>query len=279
MYRFPCLFFVLWALACKAEPASEMMMRSEEKNDAPLSTVKEAVKDADIQTAGIPRERMIIRTAELSIEVRSHDETLSGLQRIARESGGFISHTTTELVYSTVKQTHVTLRIPSSGFDTVIVRLRGMSDKIEHESIQGQDVTEEFVDIDARLSNKRAEEEQLLLILKRSGSVSDILEVQRELFRVREEIERTEGRQRYLKDQISMATIGIRFHEPYPAAISRHGGFWATLGQGFEDGFYGFANVLGGTITVLIAGSPIFAVFAVGIWLLMRALRRRKVKS
>lgn len=267
---------MLWALACKSESALEPMA---EKNYAPLSTVEDAAKDADIRGAGIPRERMIIRTAELSIEVRSHDETLSGLQRIARESGGFISHTTTELVYNTVKQTHVTLRIPSSGFDTVIVRLRGMSDKIEHESIQGQDVTEEFVDIDARLSNKRAEEEQLLLILKRSGSVSDILEVQRELFRVREEIERTEGRQRYLKDQISMATIGIRFHEPYPAAISRHGGFWATLGQGFEDGFYGFANVLGGTITVLIAGSPIFAVFAVGIWLLMRALRRRKVKS
>lgn len=276
MNRMMTLLLIL-GLGCKGESAMDQVALKKEY--APMSTGEEAMKDADVSTAGIPNERMIIRTAELAMEVDSHDETLAGLQRIARERNGFVSTTTTELVYNTVKRTHVTLRVPSSAFDTTLTQLHQMAGKIEHESIQGQDVTEEFVDIEARLSNKRAEEQQLLLILKRSGSVSDILEVQRELFRVREEIERTEGRQRYLKDQISLATIGIQFHEPYPAPISRHGGFWTTLGQGFEDGFYGFANVLGGTITVLIAGSPVFVLIALAVWLIVKAVRRRKIKS
>ncbi|HNE85355.1 MAG TPA: DUF4349 domain-containing protein, partial [bacterium] len=148
--------------------------------------------------------------------------------------------------------------------------------KAEKESVEGQDITEEFYDLEARLRNKRLEEEQVQAILRRAGTISDVLEVQRELNRIREEIERAEGRKQLLSDRVKYSTINIQMHEAYPVTVSANGGFWATIAEGFADGFKGFANVLSGTITVLIAGTPVFIVFSLVIRFIFLRLRRQR---
>ncbi len=272
---------LLFTCGCKGDSGLEPSLEIATKSYAPRAIQKENADTKDDASGGqdgrdVTPVRMIIQTGDLAMEVQSHDVTLQAVQTITRSMGGYVTNTSTELAYHNVKKTHATVRVPSVTFDSAMVRFRNLAITVERESIQGQDVTEEFVDTEARLANKRAEEKQLLIILQRTGSVRDLLEVQRELFRVREEIERFEGRRKYLQSQVDLATISIEFHEPYPAAISQHGGFWSTLGQGFENGFYGFANVLSGTITFLIAGLPVFVILYLVVWGLIRIIRRRK---
>jgi hypothetical protein len=129
---------------------------------------------------------------------------------------------------------------------------------VESENVQGNDVTEEFYDLTARLENKKKAEKRYQEILSSARTTKDILEVEQALASVREEIERFEGRKRFLSDQVAMSTINVILHEPYPLMAAGNGGFLAKMRRGFELGIAGFADVLSACITLLIAGIPVF---------------------
>lgn len=228
----------------------------------------------DVRPVSAIRARMVIKTAELGFEVESYDDATAQIQKWMEAWNGFVSHSTTEIPYENVKSGTWILRIPSDRFETALSELKKLASKLERESIGGQDVTEEFYDLEARLQNKLLEEKQVRDILKRAGTIHDVLEVQRELSTIRETIDRFEGRKKYLIDQAGLSTITVNLHERYPVAVSASGGFWATIGNGFREGFRGFANVLSGTITFLIAGIPVFVLLGLCIWLFVRFIRR-----
>lgn len=275
------LFLFTMMPACRGEasfdknteaPVVEEAMEQERDGSQPGNPLKkDSKKDEEIPTV-----RMIIKTGALSIVVDKHDSANAGLQQMAVRLGGYVTSTSTDLAYAGLKRTTMTIRVPAQHFDEAMGACRTFSAKIESESVEGTDVTEEFVDTEARLSNKKAEEKQLLTILQRTGSVTELLEVQRELFRVREEIERHEGRRKFLLAQVSMATITVTFHEDFPIEVSGRGGFWATVGSGFETGFVGFANVLAGVIAFLIGGIPVFILIFLITWLILRHFRKQK---
>lgn len=234
---------------------------------------------AVVKASSILRTRMVIKTGELAIEVEKYDDGAAELQKFVEQWGGFVSSSTTEIPFENVRTGIWVLRMPSEKFELALSEIKKLARKLEKESVEGQDVTEEFYDLEARLQNKLLEEKQVRDILRRAGTIHDVLEVQRELSNIREQIERFEGRKKFLMDQTGLSTITVRLHEAYPIAVSSSGGFWATIGSGFSNGFRGFANVLGGTITFLIAGLPVFALIAVILWLLMRAFRRIRAKK
>lgn len=115
--------------------------------------------------------------------------------------------------------------------------------------------------------------------MKSTKSVKDILEVEQALTNVREEIERLEGRKRYLSDQAAMSTITINLHEPYPLMAQGSGSFMAQVKRGFERGVQGFAEVTSACITFVIAGLPVFVLGFVMIWLLRKLFRRSKKRQ
>jgi hypothetical protein len=102
------------------------------------------------------------------------------------------------------------------------------------------------------------------------------LEVEQALTNVREEIERMEGRKRYLQDQVALSTITINLHEPYPLMASGQYGFFAKMRRGIENGVSGFTDVLSAGITLLIAGMPIFLLLFILIWAVRKYRRRYK---
>jgi hypothetical protein len=115
------------------------------------------------------------------------------------------------------------LRIPSNRFDEAVNGLSPIG-KVESVSVSVQDVGEEYVDVQARVANARRLEQRLVeLLANRTGKLSDVLTVERELARVREEIERYEGRMRYLRSRASVSTLSIAIHEPYPIVAERPG--------------------------------------------------------
>ncbi len=223
-----------------------------------------------------PIGRLVIKTATISCEVTNYDEALGQIQKIVAQFGGYIIFSTTQVHENNVKSGSVSLRIDAKHFDTALQEIKKSARKVETESIQGNDVTEEFYDLTARLENKRKAEKRYQEILASAKTTKDILEVEQALTNVREEIERMEGRKRYLEDQIALSTITINLHEPYPLMASGRYGFLAQMRRGIENGVSGFSEVLSACITFAIAGIPLFVLLFILIWAFRRYRRKSK---
>ncbi len=236
-------------------------------------------KSEEIKSSNETKTRMIIKNGDLTIEIEKYDESMVQVQKITESLGGFISDSRMEIHYSGVKSGNIEIRVPSEKFETAMIEYKKLAKKVEAEGAKGTDVTEEFFDLEARLINKKKAEARMQEILKAAKTVREILEVERELTGIREDIERFEGRRRFLADQASLSTIRLTMHEPYPVSISSSGGFWATIGDGFVKGFKGFAVILSGTIAFLIAGLPVFALIFLIVYLIIHAIRRARRKK
>lgn len=225
------------------------------------------------------QERMVIKTATLRGEVEKYDPWMGQVKELIVRYRGYIVHTSTRRDYDEMLSGQTTIRVPQDKFDNLLADLKKNLRKIEGEEISGQDITEEFFDLAARLENQKRSEERLREILRSAKSVQDVLQVEQELTRVRENIERMEGRKKYLQDQVGYSTITVEWHEPYPLVAGRQGrGFWGMILRGFEEGIEGFAGALSGLITFLIAGFPIYGFIILVIWLAVWATRRGFLK-
>ncbi len=157
--------------------------------------------------------RYLIWEGEIRLECEDVREAISQLRLIAKEMGGYVSAISEET--SERRSATVTLRIPAPRFEEAMKRIEKLG-KVLSKEANAQDVTEEFVDLEARLRNFRRMEERLLALLSRAGKVRELLEVEKELGRVRGEIERIEGRLRYLKHRVEFATLTVELIEASP---------------------------------------------------------------
>ncbi len=240
------------------------------------SSGKQAV---EIKSPSEIKNRMIIKNGDLTMEIEKYDECMVKLQKVTDSLGGFISDSKMDIPYSGVKRGNIEIRVPSDKFETAMIEFKNLAKKVEVEGVKGTDVSEEFFDLEARLVNKKKAEARMQEILKAAKNVREIMEVERELTGIREDIERFEGRKRYLADQASLSTIRVTMHEPYPVSVSSSGGFWATIGDGFVHGVKGFAVILSGTIAFLIAGIPVFALIFLIVYLIVRLVKRTRRKK
>lgn len=258
-------------------PPEQAIAASDEVRSAGI--INAAVLAPASQQSSLPAARIIIKNASLNFEVASYDVAFAQIQRLAEGAGGFITGSNAYLRDDKVKTGTVTLRVPATQFETLLAELKKFAEKVENENLSGNDITEEFYDLTARLENKKRAETRYQDILKSAKSVKDILEVEQALTNVREEIERLEGRKRYLSDQAAMSTITINLHEPYPLMAQGSGSFMAQVIRGFERGVQGFAEVTSACITFVIAGLPVFVLGFVMIWLLRKLFKRSKKKQ
>lgn len=156
-------------------------------------------------------ERKIIYNVAMHLIVKDTDEAFAGIQRLAKEMGGFVSESNVWRE-DTFRRGTITIRVPVGQLDDALAQLRALALDVESENIDSQDVTEEFVDLGARLTNERRTEAELLELLEsrsETGKTQDILEVHRELSNVRAQIEQIQGRMRYLENLSDMATVWI----------------------------------------------------------------------
>ena len=159
---------------------------------------------------------MLIRTGQAFIEVEQLDPAILKVRQLAAQVGGFIANSSITGGRDQIRQATFELKIPAGKYDETVGALERIG-KVETVSSSTQDVGEEFVDITARVTNARRLEERLIsLLANRTGRLDDVLRVERELARVREEIERYEGRLRYLSTRVATSTLTITIHEPGP---------------------------------------------------------------
>jgi hypothetical protein len=159
---------------------------------------------------------MIIRTGQASIEVDSLELAIRRISEIAIASGGYLANTSIQTGEHAPRTASLEVKLPADRYQGTFDRLAEVG-KVTSATTSAQDVGEEFVDVTARVANSRRLEERLInLLATRTGKLDDVLSVERELARVREEIERYEGRLRWLRTQVAMSTLTISAYEPGP---------------------------------------------------------------
>ena len=202
--------------------------------------------------------RKIIRNAELGLEAESPEETQKRISGIAESKNGFVvesQQTSSDVRLTTRDVVNMTIRVPAENFQSALDEIKQSAGRVISETVKGQDVTEEFIDIDAQMKAKKALEAQFMEIMKRANTVEDALDVQRQLAEVRGEIERIEGRLRFLENQSAMSTIKVRVQTP--AAISSNStGFTYRLTESFGEGVDIALNFLLGLVTLVIGALP-----------------------
>lgn len=210
-------------------------------------------------------ERKVISTATVSIEVVSAQAAINDITNITINSGGFISSSSINDIGSSRKSGFLTARVPQDKFYPAIEKIESLGTRKQRQ-VSGQDVTEEFIDLGARLDNFKKQEARLSDILKMAATVKDIIEVEHELERVRGEIESLTGRLNYLNQSVEMSTITVSVVEPSPIA-GEDWGISDTLGEaarGFIDSIKGLIIFTGFIIPILIyAGIMIMVVLGV----------------
>lgn len=190
---------------------------------------------------------MLIRSGRASIEVDSLEPMLESLQATARRLGGYFAGTTLRGGREEYREATVEVKVATERFDDLLLGLRSLG-RLETVQVTAEDVGEEFVDLTARVANARRLEDRLLeLVSTRTGRLKDIVELERELARVRQEIERYEGRLRYLRTRSAMSTLAVTLHEPPPIIGERPG----VLARAFEQAWRNFVGLLAAFIASL----------------------------
>jgi hypothetical protein len=213
---------------------------------------------------------MLIRTGRVTLRVDSLELAVAVVRRIAAGAGGYVassSQTTTEQVRGAV----IEIKVPAQRFDRLFEGLRAVG-KVEVATVTAEDVGEEYTDVAARMANARRLEARLLdLLTARTGRLQDVLEVERELARVREEIERYAGRLQYLRQHAAVSTITVELHEPGTVIGGRPGA--GAIGQAFLQAWRNVVWVVAFLIQALGAIIPLTLLAWLG-WLVWRWRRK-----
>lgn len=157
----------------------------------------------------ISPDRKVIQSASLSLVVSKAREAVEEIKNISKKWNGFVEYAN---IYETSDDRvagSIVIRVPGNRLEDAMRDIKGIAVKVTHENINAQDVTKQFVDLEARLKNFKAQEEQYLLILKRAEKIADIITVTQSLNGTRENIERLQAEMNYLSAQIEMATISV----------------------------------------------------------------------
>ena len=240
--------------------------------------------DSSGQTASqlpVGQERLIIRTADMSIIAADTEATLAEIAALADSSGGWVVSSNVYQSTDTAKTGYVQIRVPAEGFQSILDAIGGMAVEVTNLSTSGQDVTEEYVDLSARLGNLEATAARLRTFLDEARNVEEALSVSNELSRVEGEIEALKGRMQYLEQSAAYSSIAVNvtpdeLAQPIEVAGWQPGG---VARQAIEALINALQVVVNAAIWFILFALPILLVIAIPfvllIWLIRR-LRRRE---
>lgn len=268
------LVLLLLASACSAySPAPR------DKNDGSEDPTTDAPPNEYNQNPP----RQVIYEAWLDVSVADLDSSIVALSQRANSLGGFISESYRNN-NSDQPNARINFRIPQTKYLEFLQFAREQGDPGQ-ESVDSTDVTEEYLDLEARLANRQVHEERLLGLLAQTGSVEELLSVERELARVREDIEVIEGRLRYLGDRVALASVEISLRQK-PGETEVPGlkpmGIQETMRRSLRALIGSstlFLDVISYAFVILAALLPFALPTALVVFLILRLLRRSKSKS
>jgi hypothetical protein len=244
---------------------------------APVATRKPAGGGGGglAETVPNPSGPMIARTAQLQLTARDFDHIRARLDDILRRHGGYFGELTIASPTDTGRTLSGKLQVPAAQLDAVMSEIRPLG-HVDSESQNGEEVTAAFTDLEARLANSRHTEQRMVdLLRERTGKLSEVLEAERELGRVRGEIERMEAQRKGLLQRVDYATLTLTVNEEYKAQLHADGSVSTRFSNAAVDGFRGVEGSVVGVALFLLSDGPVLLLWAAVLFFPARFAWRR----
>ncbi|WP_051286941.1 DUF4349 domain-containing protein [Paenibacillus taiwanensis] len=300
-----CLWFALALLAagCSSSEGNELArLQSTADSSADSSAANSEVSSAEQETdsksieakgssagkglseAQAQTERKLIYKANLTMEVESYDKAKQQINNIIHLARGYIL--SFEDQYSEYERAGVyVMKVPADGFQSLLEHINKLPNLRFQRSYSATDVTEEYVDLSARLKARRVVESRLLGYMEKAVTSSDLLKFSNELDKVQEEIERIVGRMRYLNNNVSMSTIELRLYETIKidhtkAALTAP--FGERIGSTLSSSIYALTELCKNIVLFIVAVLPFLIVIILlllPVWWVVRIKRSRSESS
>ncbi len=218
-------------------------------------------------------DRKIVRTGSMTIEVTDIGKSQVDIGDIANRYQGYVVSSNLNADKDQPRG-FISFRVPADKFNDAMAKVRELAVKVNYENTNSQDVTEQYTDLKAQLSNYEATEAQYLELLKKADNVKDMLEVQRELSNVRGNIERIKGRMQYLERTSDTSLIEVTLTKSMPIGEST----WDISGvfKGAVDGLIAFGKVLLSVLIWLLVFSPVWIIVLVVIFVIRRRSKAKR---
>lgn len=216
---------------------------------------------------GVPGiEQKLIKTADVSIKVKTDtfEDAFDRAAAIAEASGGYVTSSSSSATDEKLRSGTLTIRVPSDQFTVTVDRLRKIGE-VQNVNVGSNDVTEEYVDLEARLKSLKSQEELLLGFMDKAKNVDESINVERRLSEIQQQIEQLTGRKNYLDNRIDYATISVYLFEPSIEETKLDWGFIEALRQSvaaFVRTLNGMIIVIGSLGPIIVIGLLVWAVIA-----------------
>jgi hypothetical protein len=239
---------------------------------APSAAVANASGVQPAGLAAMAAARKLIRTGQIALVVESYVKASDEVKRIAEANGGYLAEAQAQRGAQDRRHGSLTIRVDAARFDQAVAAIRALGD-VRTENVGTQDVTKAYADLETRLRVKRETADRLREILRtRTAKLAEILEAERELARVTEEIEQMEGERRFYDQQVALSTLTVTLQEP--AAIVEAGVF-SPVKDALRDSLRVLSASLAALVYLAVFLSPWLLIASIA-WILFRRARARR---
>lgn len=290
---FFCLFLFAACNSSSSEEdraVTEQMLTSPEKanigqqEDSMMMEQMEEESNGSEQVVNtVSNERKVMYTAHMEIVVANYTETEGKVTELVQKENGYVVSSNVHRDDAENKRGHFTIKIPQEKFESFLKSIDDLSVEVTEQNVQGEDVTEEFVDLNARLKAKKDVKEKLETFLKDATATKDLLDISEQIGKVQEEIEQIEGRLNYLKNQTDYSTVTISMTERklnVGEIGSKDQNTWVRAKQLLVSTMNAILSFVSGTIVIIIGLSPIvFPVLTIVIGIFIYRKRKKKKEA
>jgi len=231
-------------------------------------------------SSGSPQatDRKIIMNAEMEIKVKEADGVIAKISAAAKTSGGYVQDNRQQGTKQQGRSIQMTLRVPAGSYDSIVTLIAGLGEEVLSRREWTDDVTAEYLDLDARIKTQEVHLDQLQKLYSKGGTIKEMMELEQEIARVTSDIESMKGRFRFLTHQVDFSTITVRLYEPGSATpIKPPKTVMERVNLEFTNSWHGAVNFTGNAVVFLAGAVPVLVYLAIvgGVaYLVLRYARR-----
>jgi hypothetical protein len=254
------------------------------RTDRPMRALLAAPQAQAVQSEGTlarsGEKTLIVRTAQLTLTTSEFERVRDRIEAILKRHQGYIGALSVMAPDGAARTLEATLRVPADQLEAATTELKTLG-RVESESQSGEEVTRQYVDLEARLINARNTEQRLTdLLRQRTGKLADVLAVEKEIDEVREKIERMEAEKKGLGNRVDFGTLTVRVNEDYKAQIQiAPSSFLRRLQNAGVEGYRSMIHGLVGVIEALLSYGPSVLIWAGLLFFPVRIAWRRLRRS
>lgn len=262
-----------------SEDRSLSLTDSQLENDTEQQDVGDKPQERAGKTLTTSTERMVIYNAEIHLRVKNFSKAQKELEKKAIEYGGYLVESSTNRYENEQLSGRMTFRIPQKQFSSFLDDTENIAADVTNRYVSGQDVTEEYVDLESRHRSKKAVEARLLSFMEDAEKTEDLLKISSELDKVQAEIEQLTGRMKYLENQTSYSTVTVSMEETdilVPGIDNENLNTWQKVKKQLVVNLNFLLSFFSGLLVVIAGNLPILLIIGMVIGTFLWFLKKRK---